>query len=253
MKPAPKTPVLTDPPSGMFRPWAGRFRYSAIELLVALLLLFMAAPFVEILPHGKLIESILVTLVMVSAVLATGGKRWTLAITLALVAPALAGKWLNHFAPNLVPAPVFLVATAAFFVFIVGRLLRFILRTPRVDANILCAGLAGYLMLGILWVPAYVLTARLTPGAFAFAAGPQNGSVMEGFNAFYFSFITLCTVGYGDVTPVSNVARMLVVMETISGIFYMAVLVSRLVAVYSTQNSSEQTKTSATDTDSESK
>ncbi len=246
-------PAPISPSSGTFRRRIIPFRYSAIELLVALLLLFMAAPFVEILPHGKLIESILVTLVMVSAVLVTGGKRWTLAITLALVTPALAGKWFNHFAPNLVPAPVFLVATAAFFVFIVGRLLQFILRTPRVDTNILCAGLAGYLMLGLLWIPVYVLTARLTPDAFAFTTGPQSGSMMEGFNAFYFSFITLCTVGYGDVTPVSNVARMLVVMETISGIFYMAVLVSRLVAVYSTQHSSAPTKISATDTDSESK
>lgn len=252
MKPLPDTPAPVGLPQEILRPRAGYFRYSAVELLAALLLLFIVTPFVEILPYGDLIESVLVTLVMVSAVLATGGQRWTLAIALVLVTPALAGKWLNHFAPHLVPAPVFLVTTAAFFVFIVGRLLRFILHTPRVDTNVLCAGLAGYLMLGLLWVPAYILTARLTPGAFAFTTGPQGGSTMEGFNAFYFSLVTLCTVGYGDMTPVSKVARMLVVMETISGLFYMAVLVSRLVAVYSTQNSSEQAKASVVDTDSES-
>jgi uncharacterized membrane protein len=56
---------------------------------------------------------------------------------------------------------------------------------------------------------------------------------MDGFNAFYFSFITLCTVGYGDVTPVSKGARMLAVVEAITGLFYVAVLISRLVAVYS--------------------
>ena len=67
-----------------------KFHYSAVELLVALLLLFITAPFVETLPYGGLIESILVTLVMVSAVLATGGKRWTLAVAVVLVTPALA-------------------------------------------------------------------------------------------------------------------------------------------------------------------
>lgn len=82
-----------------------------------------------------------------------------------------------------------------------------------------------------------MLTAYLTPDAFAFAAKLSEGNAMQGFNAFYFSLITLCTVGYGDVTPVSKVARMLVVMETITGLLYMAVLVSHLVAVYSTQNS----------------
>jgi hypothetical protein len=81
----------------------------------------------------------------------------------------------------------------------------------------------------------------------------MNGTMLEGFNAFYFSLITLSTVGYGDVAPVSRVARMLAVMEAISGLFYMAVLVSRLVAVHSAQHSSQPTKISATDTDSESK
>ena len=56
---------------------------------------------------------------------------------------------------------------------------------------------------------------------------------MTTFNAFYFSFSTLSSVGYGDITPVSKVARMLAVMETITGILYVAVLISRLVSLYS--------------------
>jgi voltage-gated potassium channel len=58
---------------------------------------------------------------------------------------------------------------------------------------------------------------------------------MDGFTAFYFSFATLTTVGYGDIAPVSSVARMLAVMEAVTGLFYVAVLISRLVALYSTQ------------------
>jgi voltage-gated potassium channel len=64
-------------------------------------------------------------------------------------------------------------------------------------------------------------------------AGPDAPATLDGFSALYFSVITLCTVGYGDITPVSRVARMLAMTEAITGLFYMAVLISRLVSVYS--------------------
>ena len=210
-----------------FRP--GAFRYSAVQLLAALALLFVSSPFVEDLQGGDLLEAVLLTLVMVFAVLAVGGQRRTLMIALLLVAPALGGKWLNHLRPDLLSPLVFLTVNVVFFAFVVAQLLRFIFRTARVDANVLCAGLAGYLMVGLLWAPLYVAVARINPGAFNL----PKGSVMDGFNAFYFSFTTLCTVGYGDLTPVSKVARMLAVVEAIVGLFYVTVLISRLVALYS--------------------
>ena len=57
---------------------------------------------------------------------------------------------------------------------------------------------------------------------------------MDGFESFYFSFVTLTTIGFGDIAPVSRVARMLAVMEAIAGMFYVAVLVARLVSIHST-------------------
>ena len=211
----------------------GAFRYSAVELLAALALLLLSAPFIEDLPDGDLVEAILMTAVMVSAVLAVGGRRRSLLIALMLVAPSVGGKWLNHFWPGLFWSLVYLFAALAFFIFVVGSLIRFILRAPRVDTNVLCAGLSGYLLLALVWVPAYLMLARLNPAAFTLPSAPGAAATMDGFTATYFSFITLCTVGYGDVTPVSRGARMLAVMEAIVGLFFIAVLISRLVAVYS--------------------
>jgi hypothetical protein len=82
-------------------------------------------------------------------------------------------------------------------------------------------------------VPAYAILAQLDP-AFTISAGAESGARMDGYKAFYFSFITLCTVGYGDVVPASKVAQMLAIVEAIAGLFYVAVLISRLVAIYST-------------------
>jgi voltage-gated potassium channel Kch len=65
---------------------------------------------------------------------------------------------------------------------------------------------------------------------------------MNRFNAFYYSFMTLTTVGYGDITPVSKVARMLAVMEAMSGTLFLGVLIARLVSLYSTPSPAEAPK-----------
>jgi hypothetical protein len=207
-------------------------RYSSVELLVTLALLFVSAPFVEDMPGGDWIEAVLVTAVMVAAVFAVGGRRGSLAVALGLLVPALAARWLDRLHPGLVHPVVLLVVWATFFGFVTARLLRFIVRAPQVDANVLCAGMSGFLILGILWIPAYVTVERLSPGAFQLPATVGGPGTLSGYGAFYFSFVTLCTVGYGDIAPVSNVARMLALTEAITGLFYMAILISRLVSLH---------------------
>jgi voltage-gated potassium channel len=232
--PAPQ-PSPPPPRKRLFHP--GAFRYSAIELLAVLVLLFFTAPFIEDLPGGDLLESVLMTAVMVSSVLAVGGRRRTLLLAVVLLVPAFASRWLAHLFPGVFFSLLSPVAGLVFFVFVVIHLIRFILRAPQVDSNVLCAGLSGYMLLGLLWVPCYVVVAKLDPRAFNLPSSPGASSTMDGFTAFYFSFITLSTVGYGDVTPVSRWARMLAVMEAIAGLFYVAVLISRLVAIYSAAHS----------------
>jgi voltage-gated potassium channel len=206
------------------------FRYSAVELLIALLLLIISAPLVQVLPGADLVEPVLVTLVMFSAVLAIGGQVRTLAIALLLVIPALIARWVHHFKPGEISPLVYLVPATLFFGFVVFHLVRFILRASKVDANVLCAGLSGYLLLGLLWTPLYLAAYRWNPAAFSLPAG----STLDGFSALYFSIITLSTVGYGDIAPLGRTVRMLAMIEAVIGLFYVAVIISRLVALYST-------------------
>jgi hypothetical protein len=214
-------------------------RFSTAEFLVALVLMFVVAPFVEKMPQGKSIEAALMTLVLVSGVFAVGRSHRTLVWAVLLMVPAVAGRWVHHFWPDLVPQWIIFAAGLVFLIFLIGQFLRFILRAPRVNAEVLYAGISVYLLLGLSWMFAYVIVAQLVPGAFAFSTGPA-GQTMTGFTAYYFSFVTLTTVGYGDITPVANGARALAAMEAMTGTLYVAVLISRLVALYSAHPPAEK-------------
>src|SRR5213080_4534156 len=214
-------------------------RFSTVQLLIALALFFIWAPFVEEIEGGELIVSGLFSLVQVAGVLAVADRKRVLVIALVLAIPAIAGRWINHFRPDLIPPAVFLVAGLILIAFVVGHLLRYILRAPSVNTEVLCASISAYLMLGLMWTMAYWLVDQLTPGgAFSFNTNTGTHS-MSGFTGFYFSFITLSTVGYGDITPVSRLARWLAAMEAMTGLLYVAVLIARLVALYSSPKSDD--------------
>ena len=87
--------------------------------------------------------------------------------------------------------------------------------------------IAVYLLFGVGWAHAYHLTELLHPGSFNSTAGPLDSVVTWA----YYSYVTLSTVGYGDITPVRPIARALSMGEALTGQLYLAVLIARLVAM----------------------
>src|SRR5262245_25831443 len=210
---------------------------SVAQFLIALVLLLVTAPFMDQLAYGDLVEAVLMTLVLLSAVMAVGGRRTTLIAGAVLVTPALVGRWIDHVWPDLLPREVTLTAAIVFVAFVIVHLFRFILRSPKVDSEVLCAACAAYLMMGMLWAFAFALVERWDPDSFVFTVGSDHS--MAGFQGLYFSLGTLTTVDYGDIIPLSNVARMLAISEATIGVFYVAILIARLVSLYSSKQSSE--------------
>ncbi len=207
-----------------------RLRISAAGFLGALVLLLVVKPFVHGFEKGPLYEAVLFTLVMCTGLIASGSRH---RLALGLASFALVAIWLNQLWPQKYPELTFILPAIAFLGIVIASLLGFILRAKRVDANVLCAGISVYLILGLVWGLIYTLVAQVYPNAFAYNSSPGTTSTMSGFTAIYFSFMTLMTVGYGDITPVADVARMLAMLEAMTGTFFVGVMIARLVSLYS--------------------
>lgn len=203
-------------------------RYSAVHLLIAIAVMFVTSPFIEDLPHGDTIEGALFTAVMLSGLVVVSA-RGALVSGIVLAGLAISTHWLSFFRPEFLVLSM--VSAIGFVGLVIVRLLLYVLQTDEVNYETLCASVAGFLMIGLLWMVGFKLLGILDPGAFSFA---QSGQTMDGFESFYFSFVTLTTIGFGDIAPVSKVARMLAILEAIAGMFYVALLVARLVSIHST-------------------
>jgi len=117
--------------------------------------------------------------------------------------------------------------TLAAIVFLIILLLIRVFRKGPVSGSRLQGAVAVYLLMGLTWAHAYVIFDRHHPDSFL--TSEKTPPTVAGWT--YFSFITLTTVGYGDITPKAPVARMLAVGEALAGQMYLAVMLARLVAL----------------------
>jgi hypothetical protein len=132
---------------------------------------------------------------------------------------------------------------AGVFVFALYRILRAVL-VNQASGDAIFGAVCGYLLLGIIWALVYSAVETASPGSFISSAPSQTpivaGRLDRGILSYY-SFITLATVGYGDVTPSAPLPRTLAWIEAITGQFYLAILVAGLVGIKVTQAIKEQT------------
>ena len=98
-----------------------------------------------------------------------------------------------------------------------------------VDTNRIVGAICLYLLMGLTWTIMYLFIAQAIPGAFN---GIDQLVWYDNFaTVAYYSFVTLTTLGYGDISPVAPIARFLVYMEAVVGVFYMAIMVASLIGV----------------------
>lgn len=119
-----------------------------------------------------------------------------------------------------------------FMLFILSHLLRFVVVTRRVSGDLIFASLCAYLIIGVIWAYIYLMMALVTPEAFSIDTGLEQGYSALLRELLYYSYVTLTTLGYGDITPVTPIARSWSAMEAIVGQLYLTVIVARLMGLY---------------------
>jgi len=212
--------------------------FSPRHLLVALVLLFVATPFIDRPPYGELVETLAVTLVLLGAMLAVGGNARTLITGAVLVAPAVAARWIEHYMPGVLPPFSGSGFSVLFLGFVAYQLLRFVLRSPEVTGDVVAASMSTYLLLGLMWAAAYVFAEGRHPGSFALFGTPMT--TFTWLDGYYFSFITLISIGYGDMTPLTRTTQMLAIVEGMAGMFFLVTVIARLVGHYAPNGSRKQ-------------
>ncbi len=112
-----------------------------------------------------------------------------------------------------------------------------VFKAKKVTINTIALALCIYVLLGFLWTLFYIPLAALNPDAFLFNVVHEGMPMQD--NLQYFSFVTLTTLGYGDIVPVAPLARSLAILEAITGVLFLAVLISRLVGSYNSDRRSQ--------------
>ena len=190
-----------------------------------LILVFVLPPF---LPPGtgrSFAADAVFALVLLTGVLALSehGLAWRLLMAAALVAiGVLLANWMIP-----VAQPVIRLAELVSLLLLLVVVLGQTFRAGPVTRHRIQGGIAAYLLLGLVWADAYALVETLHPGSFSGPIGVAGGR--RGW--LYFSFVTLTTVGYGDILPVHPAARSLAMLEAVTGPLYIAILLARLVSL----------------------
>jgi len=204
----------------------GRFSF----LLIAILLVFALRPFLESFLRLSLLSDIFFSLVLLFGIRAVSHRRRDYVLSCATGIPALLLSWAAELlkTPVMVPAAVF---ATLFYALTMVMILSQVNKQREITRDVVMGAVCAYFLIGILWAHIYFLLESVSPGSFSLAKELSR----EPAHFIYFSFITLTTVGYGDILPVSNPARSFAVLEALIGQMYLAVTMARLVAVHISQ------------------
>lgn len=234
-------PQSNQPVLGMRRRAQNNFLY----LLGGLLFLFMLVPTLRLFSWGAVEVDLLRSLLLVAFSLFTIISVWSLhreqkifrvglALSVLNIGSAVTMLFFPTWAIEMVSA-VLIIVFSVLSCYIAGR---HVFGLQATDGNSLIGAVCVYLLLGLIWALVYDMLSFIWPTG-SFQGLTIQGNSFQFDNFLYFSFVTLTTAGYGDITPLNPMVRTLAYMEMITGQFYMAILVSGLVAHFMGQRMSK--------------
>jgi len=206
------------------------FAHRCIYLFAALLALLVMVPFLEDSAWGRIVLNTINILILFAAAVAVSDSRvcFALAVILGVSAIAFQVAGFGQRDPDLL-----LLSRgfgAAFYFLTVSYLLAYVLRREVLTLDKLYGAASAFLMIGLIWAYFYFLMLDFYPGALTSGGAPIE--VPKVSEMLYFSFTVLTSTGFGDITPLHPITRMLCVLEQIAGVLFIAILIARLAGTY---------------------
>ncbi len=198
-------------------------------LLACMLLQLVLAPVFQASSVGLNGERALGTITLLAALFAVRARGLAILVLL----PTLALQVLADHSANSDVLNIAVALRLVFMCFVFGLILWRVLHERRVTSDIVAGVACAYMILGVAWGDLYVLVEQWRPGSFEIPdtfVSAAHGGVRAAFT--YFSFITLTTVGYGEVHPTDSSTGALCIAEAVIGQLYLAIMISRMVGLY---------------------
>ncbi len=208
-------------------------KHRIVLLLAAILIMIVGSPFLYDIFHYRFIPDLFITMIFVFAIYAISHKKRFIYIALSLAIPMFAGIWSSHLYQTLKPLAVGHLFGVLFIGFVISLLIKFIFREKQITTELIYAAVVVYLLMAMMWSFAYSILDYFYPGSFSVA----EGSTRDSFQYLYFSFVTITTLGYGDVAPLTPKASSLAILEAVTGQIYLVVVVAWLVGMHVSRGS----------------
>jgi hypothetical protein len=209
------------------------FKERFLSLLIFIIAMLIVGPLFEEFVGLKILIDILWSAIFVSAIYAVSQKKRHIVIAVLLALPMLGSIWSEYFFQHKALLVVGSLCGAAFFLFAVIQMLIFIYSHKEVTRDLIVGAAVVYLFMALMWTFIFVVVEILHPGSFSIPEGQDIGATQS---FLYYSFVTITTLGYGDITPVTRLARSLCVLEAVIGQLYLVVQVAWLVGVHVSQS-----------------
>ena len=201
-------------------------KYKMFNFMVSIVLLLLLSAVVEGSKYGYLVLNTLSSIVFILGVYAVGRGKKHIIILIILGLPWVFSEW------AFMKSSQTIFGSMLFFLYVTVIILNHILNSRKITADTLYGAVCVYLLLGLLWVTVYGGIEYFSPGA-AFVSDHLGDSGSISTNELvYYSYTTLTTLGYGDILSTTPLARILSVLEAITGQLFIAFLVARLISMY---------------------
>jgi hypothetical protein len=223
------------------------FRHRFLILFILLLCVLLIPPYFQNSPWIGTFWRGLFTCVMLWALYTIAGTPRVLLLAVLVLIPTIASTWLSDDGQEKTVAYLDNATNIVYLTIICYYLSKYILTTRKVTSEVIFSAMCLYMILAVLWAAIYTNLELFYPGTFIFNGLPAAEAGVDANNLYlqliYYSFVTLSTLGYGDILPTHRVAQNWAAIEAMIGQFYIAIVMARLVSVYTVEEEEEYLET----------